>query len=344
MFEYHINTNFKTLSEKDFSISFTRFIATILIFLCHFYQYYCDGLTFWFNVAVQMFFFISALLYSNRKIDNPVAFLVKGFNKILVPYYIYVVICCILGRVFIPEDCTWNIVLKLLTLNAEGSYTALNNLWFISHILLCYIMTPLFLKWLDYVETKVMLLQVLLIGATLLGILVFFYEYATYYKPWEMLCYFFGLVYGRMAKNVKSIWIAIMNVFIIAMAIILKIIYLCEYMDYIYAHDLAGLYYQLYKVSHAFLGVAIVIVLVFVYKFVRKRITMQWVEKLLTQSDRYSYYVYITHQIFMLGAFSLCAVFANRMVAFLLCVMGTALATAVLYFLSQKVLSHRRFK
>lgn len=341
MEKYHINTNFKNTKDKDYSISFARFMATIFIFLCHYYQYYCDGLTFWFNVSVQMFFFISGLLYANRKIDDPIAFLIKGFKKILVPYYIYVIIACVIGRIFIPNDCTWHIVLKLLCLDAEGSYMALNNLWFISHILFCYIMAPLFLKWLDYVETKKPIEVFVIVCLTMLGILVFFYNYGTYYKPWDTLCFFFGLIYGRMAKNVKSIWLSILNVFIIIAALLMKIVYVIgdsRYKDYINANGYGELHYQLYKISHAFLGVAIIIVLVYIYKFVRSRFQLIGFEKLLKQSDRFSYYIYLTHQIFLLGAFSVCGIFANKFIALIVAIIGTALATGCLYILSQRVL------
>lgn len=336
---YHIYTDKEHLGEKDYAISFARFVATISIFLCHFYQYYCDGLTFWFNVSVQMFFFLSGLLYANRSIDDPIAFLKKGVKKILVPYYIYVIIACVIGRIWIPEDCTVEMVIKLFLLDAEGSYTALNNLWFISHILLCYLATPLFLKWLDYLEQKKSVILVLCVLLTLVGILVFFYKYAPYYKPWDTLCYFVGIVYGRMTKNWKSIWVTVMNLFFIIMAVATKAIYLISqnHMDEIYANDLADLQYQLYKVSHAFLGIAIVIVCVFIYKLIASLVSLRWFEPVLRMSDRYSYFIYLTHQIFMLGAFSLCALIPSQGKALFVIAICTLLAAVLLYWLSQIV-------
>ena len=111
-----------------------------------------------------------------------------------------------------------------------------------------------------------------------------------------------------------------------------------RYKDYINANGYGELHYQLYKISHAFLGVAIIIVLVYIYKFVRSRFQLIGFEKLLKQSDRYSYYIYLTHQIFLLGAFSVCAIFQNKVIALVAAIIGTTLATASLYFMSNRVL------
>lgn len=342
--KYYIFSEEISAGQKDYSISFARLIATIFIFLCHFFQYYCNGLTYFFNVAVQMFFFLSGLLYANRKIEDPIAFLKKGAKKILVPYYIYVVIACIIGRIFIPEDCTWHIVVKLLLLDAEGSYTALNNLWFISHILFCYLMAPLFLKWITYIEEHKGLLYYMMIFCTLLGILVFFYKYASYYKPWDTLCYFIGILYGRLAMRKENVLIAIWNIILVGGTLLLKgfLKFTDQHMDYIYAHDLAGLQYQLYKMSHAFMGITFVIICVFIYKVIFQSKSNRLVEIFLGWSDKYSYFIYLTHQIFMLGAFSLCAYIVSKKVAMLVILACTLIAAWCLQRMSQVLLGWMR--
>ena len=51
----------------------------LLIVACHYLQYYNNGLAWWLNVGVQVFFVISGYLYGIRDIDNPLAFL-KEFS------------------------------------------------------------------------------------------------------------------------------------------------------------------------------------------------------------------------------------------------------------------------
>ena len=84
--------------EYDYSLSFARMIAMVFIISCHFLQFYGNELAWWFNVGVQMFFFISGWIFSKKNMSIKV--MVKQFLKILIPYYI-VALCtyCIWGGV-----------------------------------------------------------------------------------------------------------------------------------------------------------------------------------------------------------------------------------------------------
>ena len=82
--------------NKDYSISFVRCISMIFIILCHVFQYFDKEIAWWLNVGVQLFLFISGWLYSNKKIDNYKKFYLKEFIKILLPYYLYILIITIL--------------------------------------------------------------------------------------------------------------------------------------------------------------------------------------------------------------------------------------------------------
>ena len=48
--------------EREYEISIIRIISTVFIVTCHIQQHYNIGLCWWFNVGVQIFFFMSGYL------------------------------------------------------------------------------------------------------------------------------------------------------------------------------------------------------------------------------------------------------------------------------------------
>ena len=94
----------ETLRNKDYSISCVRFIAMCFIVVCHMMQrddFASDiygahiGWAFWFNIGVQMFLFISGFLYGKKESVDTVSFFKRAFPKILVDYYIFVIVMLI---------------------------------------------------------------------------------------------------------------------------------------------------------------------------------------------------------------------------------------------------------
>lgn len=157
----------KGKQKWDYSISFVRMTAMIFIVTCHFFQYYQNELAFWFNVGVQMFFFISGLLHANREETNWFEGIKKSFLKLLVPYYILVTIACIFWFGF-TSDANFIDLVNIFTLHSYGKFIGLHHLWFVAYILLAYIMTPLvnkILKCLEKSKTHMILgIIVVLIG------------------------------------------------------------------------------------------------------------------------------------------------------------------------------------
>ena len=134
-----------TKEKRDYSISFVRLIAMLFIVSCHILQFYDNELAWWFNVGVQMFFFISGYLYSNRKVNDTVSFLRKRFVKILVPYFICVICTCLVGFLF-KTGCSLKQIAHLLTVSGADGFSSLAHLWFVPYILMCYLITPMVLK------------------------------------------------------------------------------------------------------------------------------------------------------------------------------------------------------
>src|SRR5690554_5409881 len=64
----------------------------IFIVLSHLFQYYSSFPFLIFNIGVQLFFIISGILYGNKLVSNYKEWFKKRFKKVLIPYYLYVII------------------------------------------------------------------------------------------------------------------------------------------------------------------------------------------------------------------------------------------------------------
>ena len=100
--------------DRQTSISAIRFIAMLMIILCHFLQYYANELAWWFNVGVQIFFVLSGFLYGNKAIDSPIPFFAKQFKKILLPYYLFLIPVIVIYVIFAPEYISISSIVKSL--------------------------------------------------------------------------------------------------------------------------------------------------------------------------------------------------------------------------------------
>ena len=56
--------------DRDYSISFVRYISMLFVIICHIFQYFGNELAWWLNVGVQIFLFISGYLYANKKTND----------------------------------------------------------------------------------------------------------------------------------------------------------------------------------------------------------------------------------------------------------------------------------
>lgn len=320
------------MREKDYSISFVRFVATIMIIVCHIYQYYCVSWTFWFNAAIQIFFFMSGFLYANKEISDPIKYMIGRFKRILIPYYIFVVIACEIGLIFAPEQCTWQDVMELLVLKVDGNYLALHNLWFVGHILLLYFMTPLILKWMEFIEKKKKAITILAVVFTFLGMYLFMALY-TEYKPYSIICYFMGIIYGRAKdKCKKSTIISIDIIVVVIMTLSCSLQYYAQenYLEEIVNINKYDMYVEWQTFNHVLMGMGLFIVFSSIYKLFNRFSKKNLCSAFLDMSDRYSYNIYIVHQIFILGAFSLYAVLDNVVIATILVFVASIMSAVVL--------------
>ena len=176
------------MREKDYSLSFVRFIAMLMIVFCHIFQYFDSWIAQFLNVGVQMFLFLSGYLHANRN-DNRLLFLFKKTKRLLLDYYVYLVPVLMIIMSYNIINMSYKDAVNLLTLS--GTIHELGHLWFVPTILVCYFLTPLF--W-DILDSDYGRRPIFLFCIVNIVVFVFFQMVLKCsIKPAWIICYFLGM-------------------------------------------------------------------------------------------------------------------------------------------------------
>ena len=127
------------------AISNIRVMAMILIVSCHITQGYNQQIAFILNVGVQLFFLISGFLYGKVEIPSAMDFYKKRIVKIYIPFIIVVLFFAGIYTFFGIEHVSlgqlipYAFNLQTFAKPIEG----FNHMWFLSVIMICYLITPI---------------------------------------------------------------------------------------------------------------------------------------------------------------------------------------------------------
>ncbi len=133
--------------RTDWSISALRFAAMCCIVACHLCQRYGLAAAWALNVGVQVFLVISGWLYGlHADISGVGNWYGKRLLRIAVPYWLVLVPLLIADALLTMHVPSAQQVFLSLTGVRTGSIPNGHHLWYVSAILLCYLMTPL-LSW-----------------------------------------------------------------------------------------------------------------------------------------------------------------------------------------------------
>ena len=152
---------------RDVGISYTRVIAMIFILIDHIvfrinipFKSYIIQIT---NTGVLIFLFISGFLYGKKEIKNFKLWFLKRAKKILIPLYVFMILLSIIEIIF-KQGINILDYLKYL-INMQGILGVTDgaiHLWFLTVLMLCYIITPLLNK-LKYKIKNISLKQIIII-------------------------------------------------------------------------------------------------------------------------------------------------------------------------------------
>lgn len=136
------------------AVNIIRICGALLIFLCH----ACNEsgtalggiLGQVFNIGVPIFFVLSGYLHSMKSIPNSVGtWYWKKAKRIMVPLYIFL---GILAIIYLVTGHKINLIVWLQTIIpicgiTQNYISGCGHLWFITHLLICYAITPLLQKY-----------------------------------------------------------------------------------------------------------------------------------------------------------------------------------------------------
>ena len=174
-----------------------------LIVLCHIAQCFDLRIAYLLNVGVQVFFFMSGFLYGRLEITGfPFDFYKKRFVKVFLPYYIFLAIVIVVYALFkLYKFDAQQILLYLLNLQWFSTpIDGLNHLWFLTVLMVGYLLTPWAKRLLDKHPVWFTLVFVVCCVAEF-ALVEKFYSFCA----WVAL-YFAGMLFGRYFSKKTSFW------------------------------------------------------------------------------------------------------------------------------------------
>lgn len=292
-------------------------------------------MAFYLNVGVQIFLCVSGFLYGQKEISDIKGFYISRAKRILIPNAILsITIYCIYVFVF---KTVYPIPLFIKILLGLGSFTGLvpmlSHTWFISYILLCYLITPL----LQIIFKKEKhQFKKLIIFLAICQIL-----YSTRILPTVdaalVAAYVMGYFYAKCCKTKKKkIVFEITSVILMFLILPIKMITRYNLFDNI-PEILKTNAPIINSWSHTFLGITIFI---FLYKILSKKNIQE--NKFLNLSDKYSYHIYLVHQIFILYNLSVLSLTPIIWVNIIIALLLTVIFGIILYTISEPFCRKRK--
>ena len=283
------------MKNKDIAFSAVRITATIMIFLCHICQYYGYFLSWWLNVGVQIFLTLSGYLYGKKRIEEKKKWLIKQFLKIYIPYILLVSIMIIVYFFLFTDlfDINKFIIHIFCLQGIYGSLPNLYHLWYITYILVCYMLTPIMQK--TFKKNYYLSIFLYVLVVFLLCILSKKLEFL-----W-IINYIIGYAMGKSDLLYKLTGKKIILMMIIVIIISWVKIAIQDFNLNSFEAILCMIYGYF---EHISLGLFLFLLIYYLEK------KLHFIEKLakflpIFIIDNLSYEIYLIHQIFILGTFSI---------------------------------------
>lgn len=322
--------------EQSFSISLIRSLAILAIVSSHILQGYNNLLAWWLDVGVQVFLIMSGFIFGSKSMPNVRKWYVKRFKRVFKPYYIYLIIVIPIYLIFRMDAISYKrILIYVFDLQgAFGAISGLNHLWYITLIVFCYFITPLMYKYniAKSVTSEIKFYSLMLVQFLIIQIIIL-----NSFAPWIVIYMFGFYISGRYNYKFPSkIKYLIFAITILALPV--KI-----YFQYFYIYDLDSTVYKILQLGftwyQVFLGCTIFILLFDLFSKTKRLRSKKYLTKIVHVIDDYSYEIYITHHIFILGTFSILKITPYVAFNVMIIIMLTSLSALIL-----KKISNIEFK
>ena len=319
---------------RNSGISVIRGVATAMIVSCHILQGLDNELAFWLNLGVQIFLCMSGYLYGNKEIRNTVEWYKKQYLKIMKP--VWVLLTILVFVIIIGHFNDFSVIslgLSYLGLAGFGTLPELTHTWFITYILFCYLLTPL-LGLINIEFTKKTWHFIVALFVLLSVIELLYLAGIISMLPQYLGCYILGFYFAKREFKYGKVELKKLVILISVFAVItLPVRLIVQYGGGdIQLWGWSFIRTQITDWHHTMLGVAIFFMLLLLLSGTNVKYI-----QLLKLSDKYSYCVYLVHQIFILNTFSLLYITEYIVVNIILIFSGIIISAFMLQWITAKL-------
>lgn len=219
--------------QDSFAIRIIRITATFMIFLCHTVFLFSDTVAItaqFFNIGVDVFLIITAYLFSVRKntIKNNLLWYKKRLLRICVPYYWLIFAVCVACLFFSVKLNVADVAGSVLFLQGftENYLPGGGHLWYLTAIMISYLITPLLYKLKDSKIIFKFVFFVCCIGLYVIMVMALKPIYSTvFFKVIEYSFYFIAIPFlNNYYRNKNEIKLALISTVFLIVFCILKIV------------------------------------------------------------------------------------------------------------------------
>lgn len=316
--------------SKNYALSLMRFLSIICVFSCHILQYYkhlgCNYL----NVGVWIFLFISGFIYGKRIIQNVFLFYLHRMIRILVPYYIVLIVAVSIEMLAGQGITRGGLLSSVMCLQWYGeSVPNCGHLWYISCILFCYLITPV-LQWITEQSKQIPFNKC----CTLFVLLILVLQVANHFRAVaqpiaRVLPYILGYFIAAKDKDVPS---SCKNGPALSLVIgIFGTMYIMEAFGQLRIPRIVLDYFK---------SVFAAVVVMYATRFTLQLGCNKNCRLFLDVIDRHSYEFYLTHNFFILGTLSVMQCTPNRSLNCVLAAFCAVSSCIMLHAISSIIIKH----
>lgn len=318
---------------KNYNLSMIRLTALYAILFCHIFEQ--NGFTVLGNylaVGVQIFLLLSGYLYSQKSFDEPlerINFIIKNFIKILVNYYVCVILFFIpVYYVLEPEMINLGNIFHILT--CSGTWWGVHHLWYIPYCLLCYLITPSIFDLSRYINNRKKHIVVLCFVCAIIQIVM--YAFKSYFMASLIICYILGyFIHKIKTTKQRMIVFAIISCFAFTTSII-RYFYVYIWTSYNFTFYEKTMLTLIDDYSRVFLGLFIFLFIIIIGEKIKYP---QIMKNILDKNDKLSYDIYLVHMIFVKGCLSIVGKLDNFVLEVFLIILLSIVMAKIIHFISE---------